>query len=130
MLRRKLVFAVAALLLASCSSTPWKMVSQRDIPSPDGKHVATVFEMSCECTTGFFPQLSLRRPTEKIGKYGNVLNGAPAETINARWISSNHLVVKIEKFEHSASPESGFTNIDGITVEFQKAIAIGINSPD
>jgi len=72
----------------------WDLISQKDFPSPDGQRVATVFEMSCYCTTGDFPQLTVHRPGEKIGKNGNVLQGGPADVITVKWSSPTNLLVK------------------------------------
>ena len=70
------------------------MVSRKDFPSPDKKRVATVFEMCCYCTTGYFPQLSVHGPKEKIGESGNVLAGGPSDTITVKWTSPTNLLVE------------------------------------
>ena len=38
----------------------------------------TVFEMSNGNTTGFYAQVSVRGPNDKLVKFGNVLQGGPA----------------------------------------------------
>lgn len=111
---------IIVLVLAGCSSEPdWVMVSSRDIPSPDGSYVATVFEMCCHCTTGDFPQVSLRRPGEELGKRGNVLAGGPGDTFNARWLSATNLAVEYH-VDGSWSSYPSTTNINGVTIAFTK----------
>jgi len=72
------------------------MVSSHDIASPEGQYVAAVFEMCCHCTTGGFPQVSLRRPGDKLGARGNVLAGGPGDQFTARWLSATNLVVEYQ----------------------------------
>ena len=67
------LFLLAALSLAGCGGdNDWDMVSKQEFPAPDGRRVATVFVMSCHCTTGDFAELSIRKPGEVLGKRGNV----------------------------------------------------------
>ncbi|HNW06621.1 MAG TPA: hypothetical protein PK202_03845 [Verrucomicrobiota bacterium] len=108
------------LLVAGCSAEPdWVMVSSRDIPSPDDQYFATVFEMCCHCTTGDFPQVSLRRPGDKLGLRGNVLAGGPGDQFMARWLSATNLVVEYQV----SGPWSSYpstTNIDGVAITFNR----------
>lgn len=110
------ILACVALAVAGCSDddVQWKMVSKQDIPSPDGKHIATVFELTSGNTTGYFPQLSLRRPGQKLGILGNVLQGELEETIQVEWLSSSNLVVRYP----SQSPARPPTNTDGVAITF------------
>ena len=112
---------VTAWCLAGCGSeSEWDMVSSRDIPSPDGRWIATVFEMCSYNTTGDWPQVSLRRPGQKLGKNGNVLAGGPGDGIRAAWTSASNLVVTYctDSTWPSYPPER--TNRFGVGVEFKR----------
>lgn len=107
------------LFLAGCSAkTDWDMVSKQDFPAPDGQRIATVFEMCCYCTTGYFPQVSVRRPGEELEKYGNVFQGGPGDRVTVRWLSSTNLIVERGAIENQPTHLSTITNVGGVTVEF------------
>ena len=114
------IFFILSLCLAGCATgIDWDLISQKDVPSPDGQRVATVFEMSCNCTTGYFPQLTVRRPGEKIGKYGNVLAGGPADTIAVKWTSPTNLLVEyIHLMKKTGS--TTVTNCAGVLIEINE----------
>lgn len=119
-LMRVSILMLVSLFLAGCASDrDGDMVSSRDIPSPDGRHIATVFEMCCYCTTGYLPQVSLRRPSEKLGKHGNVLAGGPGDTFSVRWLSSSNLVVEYHA-DGAWSSYPANTNVNGVAITFQK----------
>jgi len=113
------ILLIVFLLLTGCSTeSDWDMVSHHDFPSPDGQHIATVFEMCCYCTTGYFPQLSVRLPGEKLGKSGNVFQGGPGDSITVRWTSQTNLVVEHHTGGKMTSHSPDFTNITGVAVNF------------
>jgi hypothetical protein len=110
-------FLIIALCLTGyAAEIDWGLVSREDFPSPDKKRVATVFLMTCYCTTGDFPQLTVRRPGEKIGKEGNVISGGPAESIKVKWTSPTNLVVEHIQTSQKISPPT-VTNIAGVKIE-------------
>jgi hypothetical protein len=113
-----LVVMLVMLPNASDSDSNWDVVSRQDIPSPDGRHVATVFEMCSYNTTGYWPQLSLHRPGEKLTENGNVLSCGPTGLIKAQWLSSRELAVEYHYYEEWTPPNA--TNIDGVTITFKK----------
>lgn len=102
---------------APANEFEWEMVSRKDFPAPDGRHVATVFEMCCYCTTGDFPQLTLRKPEEKIGDVGNVLSLGPMGEIKVQWLSSTNLAVEYHYWEERKLPAT--TNVNGVTITFK-----------
>jgi hypothetical protein len=106
------------LWLAGCSDAEWDKVSQQDIPSPD--YVATVFEMCSYNTTGDWPQVSLRRPSQRWGRVGNVLSGGPGDRITARWVSARDLAVEYHVNSPWVSYPPDTTNIYGVTITFKK----------
>lgn len=111
---------LAALSLAGCGSdSDWDMVSCQDFPSPDGRRVATVFVMSCHCTTGDFAELSIRRPGEALRKRGNVFEGGAGETISVRWTSPTNLVVEHRAGEDLVAHSPERLQMEGLTVEFR-----------
>jgi len=115
------LLCLVAVVVEGCSGDgDWDMVSKRDIPSPDGQRIVTVFEMTGYNTTGYEPQVSLLRPGQKPGKVGNVLRGGPGDSFTARWTSSSNLVVEYHPDGKwiSYPPES--TNMNGVTIEFRK----------
>ena len=114
------IFLLLSLCFTCCAAEiDWDLISQKDFPSPDGQRVATVFEMNCYCTTGDFPQLTVHRPGEKIGKNGNVLQGGPADVITVKWSSPTNLPVK---FTHDtkAIGSPTVTNFAGVLIEINK----------
>ncbi len=114
---------LAALAIIGCSDDDryWEMVRNQDIPSPNGNHIASVFEMSAFNTTaGECPQLSLRRPRQKPGKYGNLLQGQPGDIFTARWTSPTNLLVEYYTENAWASHPPQNTNTDGISVTFKR----------
>ena len=111
---------ILCLCLLGCSRSDWDLVSQQDIPSPDGAYIATVFEMCSYNTTGYWPQISLRRPGQKIGAYGNVLSGGAGDSIEARWVSPKDLVVEYHTDSAWQSYPPNTTNINGVSITFRK----------
>jgi hypothetical protein len=94
-------------------------MSEKDTPSPDGRYVATVFEISCYNTTGNTPHVHLRRAGQKRGKIGNVLIGGPADSFAVAWTSPQSLLVEYwSDPQYRLSPAT--TNIDGVTITFKK----------
>ena len=119
------IFLILSVCFTCCATEiDWEMIDQKDFPSPDGQRVATVFEMSCNCTTGYFPQLTVRRTKEKIGTSGNALQGGPSDTITVKWTSRTNLLVKYTsaiRLPKTTPPhQSTFTNIAGVMIEINK----------
>jgi hypothetical protein len=108
------------LCLAGCAESNWDMVSRHDILSPDGHHVAAVFEMCSYNTTGYWPQVSLLRPGQRLGRTGNVLAGGPGDSFTALWISAHELAVEYHTDSEWQSYPPSATNIDGVTITFNK----------
>lgn len=107
------VLGIAVISLVGCSDdVEWHMGLRRDMPAPDGKHIAVVFELTSGNTTGCFPQLSLLRPGEKLGLHGNLVQGGLEERIETEWLSSTELTVRYS----SALPGRSVTNVDGLTI--------------
>ena len=112
----RMFLIITPCLTGSAAEIQWGLVSRVDFSSPDKKRVATVFEMSCYCTTGNFPQLTVRRPGEKIGDSGNVIQGGPADSIKVKWTSPTNLVVEHLQTSQKISP-STVTNVAGVKIE-------------
>jgi hypothetical protein len=114
------LFGLLVLCLAGCSGDEdWRLVRKQDFPSPDGHQVATVFEMDGN-TTGFYPQVTVRRPNEKLGKLGNVLQGGPGDGASVRWLSPTNLLVKYYAAEGGLDSAIKTTNVFGVAIAFTK----------
>ena len=94
----------------------WDMVSRHDFPSPGNQRVATVFEMCCYCTTGYYPELTVRGPGEKIGDRGNVFEGEPGDTVTVKWMSPTNLLVEQINITRKIRPPI-VTNVAGVKIE-------------
>jgi len=105
---------LAILILAGCfDSNRWEMVRSEDFASPDGELTATIFEMSAFNTTGDYPQLSVRRPGEKLRKLGNILQGGLNDSLTARWTSPTNLLVEYVP-DHGSPLQPESTNVAGV----------------
>src|SRR5687767_7329541 len=59
---------IIGVLLTGCTGEPdCDVMSEKNTPSPDGRYVATVFEVTCHDTTGYTPHAHLRRAGQKRG---------------------------------------------------------------
>jgi len=105
---------------AADSESDWDMMSCRDIVSPDGKWIATVFEMCSYNTTGYWPQISLRHPGQELGKVGNVLGGVAGDGIDAMWLSASNLVVTYCATAPWLSYPPEKTNMFGVAIELRR----------
>jgi hypothetical protein len=117
---RVLISMLFCLGLVGCAESDWDMVSRHDFPSADGRHVAAVFEMCSYNTTGYWPQISLLHPGQRLGSDGNVLAGGPGDSFTARWISARELAVEYHTDSEWRSYPPSATNIDGVTITFKK----------
>ena len=112
---------VVCLLVMSCSHEPGcDVMSVKDTPSPDGRYIATVFEVFCYNTTGYTPHANLRRPGQNRGDQGNLLVGAPTDTFRATWIAADSLLLEYRTDGDYIHPPPASTNVDGVTVIFKR----------
>ncbi len=112
----RILLIIALCLTGYAAEFDWDLVSRADFSSPDNQRVATVFRMTCNCTTGYFPQLTVRRTDEKISAYGNVISGGPDESIKVKWTSPTNLLV--EHFQARQKIDSpSVTNFAGVRIE-------------
>jgi|RhiMethySRZTD1v2_1073278.scaffolds.fasta_scaffold1192698_2 uncharacterized protein DUF5412 len=66
---------------------------KQELVSPDGRYTATAFIRDCGATTGFSPQVHLRRTGTKMTAAGNVFIGNHSNEIKIRWLSANELEI-------------------------------------
>jgi hypothetical protein len=95
-------------------------MSMREDRSPDGRYVTTIWSVYCYNVTGYTPEANVRRAGQKRPVVGNLLVGAPGDSVWATWTGTNALLV--EYFTDSTyihwPPAS--TNIYGVKVTFQR----------
>jgi hypothetical protein len=112
---------VVGLVLISCSREPdCDVMSEKEVPSPDGRYIASVFEVTCHNTTGYTPHAHLRRAGQKRGDQGNLLIGAPTDTFKATWTATNALLIKYQTDSRYIHPPPTTTNIEEVTVSFKQ----------
>ncbi len=94
----------APMLLAGCSD-PCENTVVREIPSPDGRRRAVVFERSCGATTAFTTQISVLSPGASPRDAGDVFTAdtdhgraPPARwggpDVRVRWLDARTLEVR------------------------------------
>lgn len=95
---------VALLACAGCSDACQNTAASRS-SSPDGSHLAVLFQRDCGATTGFSTQISILSPGDKLLGGGNAFiadddhgvaragewGGSWAEM---KWLSPDHLLVR------------------------------------
>jgi hypothetical protein len=70
----------------------------RNLVSPDGEYVATVFHRDCGATTGFSTQVALREKDDDFDhSEGLILSIADEHPLALRWASSRHLSILVPK---------------------------------
>lgn len=102
--RRRAVAIALLLPLAGCDAECENTILS-EYRSPDGSHVAVIFQRECGATTGFSTQLSILAPGEQPREAGNVFradaDGGRAPTgahggpvVEVRWLSRDTLEVR------------------------------------
>jgi hypothetical protein len=118
---RLCMVAVSILCLVGCSAgSQCDLMKRQDFESPDGRHIAVVFEVCCYDTTGFYPHVSVLRPGQKLGKAGNVFSGGAADSFRVSWTSADSLLLEYRPDGDLAYPPPASTNIDGVRVTLEK----------
>ncbi len=107
---------LAVMALAGCSDPDYAVISERDFPSPDGKHIATVVEETYFNTTGYEKAVSLRQTGQQRPRIGNVRRYGPGDSVSVAWSSPTDLTVYYT--DEIKGPGLASTNINGITVTF------------
>jgi hypothetical protein len=91
--------AVSVFLHGCANDRPCDVVSERDVTSPDGRYIASIFETTCYDTTGYTPHAQVGRAGEKRADRGNLLTGAPTDTFRAGWTSRDNLLVEYQTYQ-------------------------------
>ena len=117
---RLCALTLSLLCLAGCGDDRrCDLMKRQDYPSSDGQHLAVVFEMCCYDTTGFYPNVSLLRPHQKLGDLGNVLAGGPGDVFSVAWTAPRSLLVQYQP-DGNWTHYPATTNIDGVIITFQR----------
>ena len=120
-LMRLLLLIIVSLVLAGCSNIKrGDILDVRDLPSPDGRYVCTVFGETFHDTTGYARHIYLRRAGEGRGYPGNVYIVPVGSDVTVSWTSSTNLSVRL-KFE-TRREVPAVTNVAGVTVTFSEAM--------
>jgi hypothetical protein len=118
---------ILALVLAGCSTRErnepgesiWEhsdIIDVRDIPSPDGRYVCTVFGEIFHNTTGYPRHIYLRHAGKPRGYPGNVCIVPVGDDVEATWTSPTNLSVRLRFETPRAVPAT--TNVEGVSVVF------------
>lgn len=100
---RSFFIAAIAIALGGCSGACENILVKR-VESPDGKHVAVLFQRDCGATTGLSTQVSILASDEYTSGKGNAFiadDNHGAATVGAwggswadiRWIAPKHLLI-------------------------------------
>jgi hypothetical protein len=109
----------AALTLVGCfTAKRGEIVALRDLPSPDGRYVCTIFGETFHDTTGYRQHVDLRRAGEKRDHSINVYVVPVGDDVKVWWASPTNLSVGL-RFETQRDLPAN-TNAYGVTVTFSK----------
>lgn len=89
---------ISSVALCGCSLfeglAPCDTQVQKQVRSPGGQYVATVFHRECGATTGFNTQVGIRRSSKAFDpQSGQVLAIAGQHDVTLAWIGNTRLVV-------------------------------------
>ena len=116
-----LILAFATFVLAGCATAKrGNIVAVRDIPSPDGRYVCTVFGEIFYDTTGYPQHIDLHRANEKRNYPGNLCIVPVGTDVSAAWTSPTNLFVRLHFETQREIPAA--TNVTGITVTFSEMV--------
>jgi len=94
------------------------MIDVRDLPSPDGRYICTVFGEIFYNTTGYPRHIYLRHAGEKRGYPGNVYVVPVGDNVAVSWTSPTSLSVSLDFETPRAVPAA--TNVAGVSVVFSE----------
>jgi len=110
---------ILALVLVGCSTSErGDVIDVRDIPSPDGRYVCTVFGETFHNTTGYAQHIYLRHAGEECGYPGNVYILPVGDDVAISWTSPTNLSVALSFETRHIVPVN--TNVAGVTVAFSE----------
>jgi hypothetical protein len=105
-------------LLVGCAEQDYAIVSERDVPSPDGRFVASIMEDTHFNTTGDETHIGLRKAGERRRHPRRVWHFGPGDYVVVAWSSPTNLLVRFCcDGIHGAEPS---TNVLGVAVTFQQ----------
>jgi hypothetical protein len=108
-----------ALVLVGCSTSKRGDITDvRDIPSPDGRYICTVFDEVFYNTTGYPRHIYLRRTGEERGYPGNVYIVPVGDDVAVSWASPTNLSVGLSFETRRVVPAA--TNVTGVSVTFSE----------
>jgi hypothetical protein len=116
---RLLLLTFFTLTLAGCAgSKRGDIIDTRDMPSPDGRYVCTVFGETFYDTTGYTRHIYVRRAGEQRGYPGNVYVVPVGDDVAISWTSPTNVSVQLKFETRRAFPNS--TNVAGVEITFSE----------
>lgn len=110
---------ILALALVGCAdSKRGDIIDVRDIASPDGRYVCTVFGEIFYDTTGYPRHIYLRPAGERRGYPGNVYVVPVGDDVAVSWTTPTNLSIRLSFETRRAVPDS--TNVAGVKVTFSE----------
>jgi len=122
----KAAFLAALLMCSGCSDACQNTVVSRS-PSPDGNHVAVLFQRDCGATTGFSTQISILDADDKPSGGGNAFvadddHGAArvgeweGSWAEMKWLSPERLLIQYAAKSRLFKQEA---RVPGVNITYQ-----------
>ena len=111
-------FALVFLLVGCGQGERGEILDVRDLTSPDGRYVCTIFGESFHDTTGCLQHVDLRHSGDKRGHPGNVYVVPVGDDVSVSWTSPTNLSVALTFETRRRFPSA--TNVLGVAVTFSE----------
>ena len=122
----RIALLAAVMICSGCSDACQKTVVSRS-PSPDGTHVAVLFQRDCGATTGFSTQISILAANDKPSGGGNAFvadDGHGAARVgdwegswaDMKWLSRERLRIRYATKSRIFKQEE---RVSGVTISYQ-----------
>ena len=120
LMKRVALTTILTLTLCGCvDGKRGDIIDVKDIPSPDGRYICTVFGEIFYDTTGYPRHIYLRPVGRQRGYPGNVYVVPVGDDVAVSWTTPTNLSVRLSFETRSAVPDS--TNVFGVKVTFSDA---------
>lgn len=116
-----------AVLIAGCSDGCKNTEAARSL-SPDGQHIAVLFQRDCGATTDFTTQISIIGSSDPLSGSGNAFvaddnhGTAPVGSwqgpwAEMQWIGTGHLLIKYAAKARTFQQQK---QVAGVTIQYQR----------